>query len=29
MDFLQTTYDAAARCADWDVAAFEQTFRRE
>ncbi len=27
MDFLQTTYDAAARCADWDVAALKQTFR--
>ena len=27
MQFLQTTYQAAARCARWDTAALEQTFR--
>ncbi len=26
LDFLQTTYEAAARCGGWDTAALEQTF---
>ena len=28
MDFLESTYAAAARLADWDIEALSQTFRR-
>jgi hypothetical protein len=27
LQFLQSTYDAAARCGGWDVEALERTFR--